>query len=65
MPTLNPKKQSVLNYINQTPELINLFYDIDMLPEQLKPETVEWKNMIIIALHWQLNMEKNNETPSS
>lgn len=38
-----------LKYINQTPELLSLLFDLDLLPEQLAKNTPEWKQMLILT----------------
>lgn len=40
-------------YINDTPELLSLLYDIDMMPEQLKIGTREFCRMLAIAEAWR------------
>lgn len=43
----------LLHYINDTPALLSLLYDIDMLPEQLTEQTKPWGDMLIIAAHFR------------
>lgn len=43
----------LLHYIGDTPGLISLLYDLDLLPEQLKPGTDEWSRMLLIAETWR------------
>lgn len=40
---------TVITYINSTPELVSLLYDLDMLPEQLEEGSKDWKRMFILA----------------
>lgn len=46
--------QALKAYINATPELLSLLYDMDLLPEQCKEGTEAWCNMIILA-GWHRN----------
>lgn len=46
---LNENARELLRYINATPALLSLLYDIDMMPEQLTRGTSPWVNMLIIA----------------
>jgi len=36
-------------YINGTPELLSLLYDLDLMPEQVRPDTQDWFRMLMIA----------------
>lgn len=58
---------ALLRYINRTPELLSLLYDLDLLPEQLKRDSFEWRQMLILAnwhhktrrhrkVHWKNGM---------
>lgn len=40
-------------YINKTPELQSLLYDLDLLPEQLKDDTHLWRGMENIVEHFK------------
>lgn len=41
--------RALLRYINRTPELLSLLYDLDLLPEQLKRDSFQWRQMLILA----------------
>jgi hypothetical protein len=41
--------KAILRYINRTPELISLLYDLDLLPEQLERNSFKWRQMLILA----------------
>lgn len=45
------------SYLNSTPELLSLLYDLDLMPEQLREGTVNWTRMIIL-IHWHMEMEE-------
>lgn len=44
-------EKRLLRYINATPELLSLLYDMDLMPEQLNRDTRDWHKMIVLA-HW-------------
>lgn len=39
----------LLKYINETPEMLSLLYDLDLMPEQLDRESHDWFRMLILA----------------
>lgn len=39
----------LLKYINSTPELLSLLYDLDLLPEQLRDGSREYRQMLTLA----------------
>jgi hypothetical protein len=39
----------LLSYINKTPEMLSMLYDLDMMPEQLTRESRDWYRMLILA----------------
>ena len=41
--------EELLNYINSTPDLLSLLYDIDLLPEQTLKVTHNWERAKAIA----------------
>lgn len=45
--------RELLRYISDTPALLSLLYDIDMLPEQLTEFTKPWGDMLIISEHFR------------
>lgn len=53
---------SMLKYINETPQLLSLLYDMDMMPEQLERKSKDWNRMMVLA-QWHRNetMLKTNE----
>lgn len=44
----------ILKHINQSPELLSLLYDIDLMPEQVKRGSIEHRQMLTIAI-WHRN----------
>lgn len=50
--------RELLRYINETPALLSLLYDIDMLPEQLTEMTKPWGDMLIISEHFRWHSDK-------
>jgi hypothetical protein len=46
---LEESVRDLLRYINDSPRLLSLLYDIDMMPEQLERGTNRWLNMLMIA----------------
>ncbi|MGP1667685.1 MAG: hypothetical protein ACTS5I_17660 [Rhodanobacter sp.] len=48
-------ERDLLDYINVTPAMQSLLYDLDMLPEQLQRAPRDWCRMLIIAAHWRAN----------
>jgi len=43
--------------INNTHALQSLLYDVDMLPEQLQPGTIQWSRMLAYAYAYQAGRE--------
>ena len=56
-------KKEILKFINTDTNTQSLLYDIDLLPEQLKEDTMNWVRMI--AIGWLVKdlkkTEKENE----
>lgn len=50
-------RRDLCRYITDTPELFSLLYDLDMLPEQVKPLTRDGTAMVYIAQAWKANEE--------
>ena len=46
---LTEQEKRTLKYINTTPDLLSLLYDLDMLPEQLEQPSFQWTRMMILA----------------
>ena len=51
-------EKAILAYINSTPELLTLLYDLDLLPEQLKEGTEDWIRMIKLSAWHNMKNEK-------
>jgi hypothetical protein len=45
--------KQLLRYICDTPELLSLLYDINMLPEQSEPGSIDWIKTLTIASAWK------------
>ena len=47
--------RELLKYINNTPALLSLLYDIDLMPEQFinNQDSPEWQQMVIIVNYWR------------
>lgn len=45
-------------YINGTPQLLSLLYDMDLMPEQLERRTLDYKRMIILAEWFRAKEQK-------
>lgn len=45
----HPNVKELLRYINRTPELLSLLYDLDLLPEQLERDSFQWQQMLILS----------------
>lgn len=46
----------ILAYINRTPALMSLLYELDLMPEQHPDhESHEWDQLCTIANHWREN----------
>lgn len=60
--------RSLLKKINHDPILMSLLYDLDLMPEQIKPGTKAWADMASIVAHWLAaedrfkRQEKHNAT---
>jgi len=54
--------KALLRYINRTPELLSLLYDLDLLPEQLKRDSVQWMQMLILTnWHHKTRRQRPND----
>lgn len=51
---ISPQLQELFQYINNTPELLSLLYDMDLLPEQLSFPSREG-NIMIMLTAWHRN----------
>lgn len=54
----------LLCYANETPELLSLLYDMDLMPEQLKERTHDWVRMLMLIEAWKNRTQWPND-PSS
>lgn len=52
--------RSICSYINDTPALRSLLYDLDLLPEQVKPDSREGSHMLSIAEAWKANTKSSS-----
>lgn len=48
----------VSRYINSSPDLMSLLYDLDLMPEQCPFLSSKWKQMAKITLHWKAHHRK-------
>jgi hypothetical protein len=66
-PEVVAKLAPLLKYINETPALLSLLYDIDLLPEQVINEEnkFEWWRMFLIAEAWRNQFMTANAKQSS
>jgi hypothetical protein len=54
--------RALLRYINRTPELLSLLYDLDLLPEQLKRDSFQWRQMLILTnWHHKTRRQRPND----
>ena len=58
MKRMNPQPpvvRQLLAYINETPPLLSLLYDLDWMPEQLERGGRDWFRMLMLAEAWKAN----------
>lgn len=48
-------RAEMLAYINATPPLLSLLYDLDLMPEQVEEDSEDEERMFKIADHWNAN----------
>jgi hypothetical protein len=49
-------RAEVLKYINGTPELLSMLYDVDLLPEQTMNDSRQWlRTLLVVRLHRRAN----------
>jgi hypothetical protein len=53
--------RSLLRYVGETPELLSLLYDMDLMPEQLKERTHDWARMLLLAQAWKNRTQWPND----
>lgn len=56
-------ERMVLVYINSTPELLSLLYDLDLMPEQLDRNSKDWHRMMILTGFHQSIREMYDTVP--
>ena len=61
MTEISQTESELLSYINDTPRLMSLLYDINLLPEQTM-DSRHWRKTLIIAEQWRANNETLNIT---
>lgn len=47
---LSQRSLETLSIVNRHLELQSILYDLDLLPEQLEPETMDWARMGVIVI---------------
>lgn len=57
--------KDVIAYFNETPELLALLYELDLLPDQHDRESDAWERIFTIANHWRQANLKGDEAPSA
>lgn len=60
-PQLEDERQmeaEILGYISKTPEMLSMLYDLDLLPEQLKRGSKDWRRMCVLAAWHESIAEK-------
>ena len=53
------EQNDLLRYIANTPALLSLLYDGDLLPEQLLEGSRDWGRMLLIAGAWRAEQRRN------
>lgn len=43
-------EQDLLAEVNKTPALLSVLYDLDLMPEQCKRGTMDWKLMMFVIV---------------
>lgn len=56
-------ESELLVFINATPELASLLYDLDLMPEQLFEGCMAWNRMVNIAEHFKQFEERIKAAP--
>lgn len=51
---------AMLDYINNTPDLISSLYDLDLLPEQVNDKKTATNKMCMMAFVWGYQMAKGD-----
>ena len=50
--------QEALTYINNNPMLLSCLYDVNLLPEQLKRDSDDWKTMLKVVAKFKETKDK-------
>lgn len=61
---MNEELKSLMDLINGDGILFSLLYDLDLLPEQVKENSPEWSQMILIAAHWKELIKREKQSQS-
>jgi len=48
---MNEQYNQLIAYLNNTPQVLSLLYDLDLLPEQLAEGSKDWNRMITLLYH--------------
>jgi hypothetical protein len=60
---VEPLVRELLSYINETPPLLSLLYDLDWMPEQLERGEHDWFRILMLAEAWKANMPNSAGQP--
>lgn len=57
---LSTEHKELISYINNTPELLSLLYDMDLLPEQVKllSYDLDYNRMIVLVSWYKIKFEQ-------
>lgn len=58
-------KQELLHFINETPLMQSLLYDLDLMPEQLTENSPRWETVAIIAGHLKEALSRPPASPTA
>ncbi len=59
---IQQESRELLKFINSTPIMLSLLYDLNMMPEQLTERTKPWFDMLNIANHFRTFQNSVNES---
>ena len=54
-------RRELHKYINATPELLSLLYDLDLMPEQLEVGSKDYNRMLVLAQWHECFRRKAND----
>jgi len=59
---MNEQYNELITYLNNTPQVLSLLYDLDLLPEQLAKGSKDWHRMVKLLYYCKntLNIERSN-----